>query len=967
MEKGFITATIYLNDLEKSMATQSETDMENEWVQFLSTKMGYQPVRLSDEASLVQNLRCQLQTLNQLNDAPFTDAEFKQVLNYLTKSITVFERATQLRDKYPLRRDDGTIKHIEFISNHTTKNQFQVTHQYLNKHQGNRKTRFDVTILINGLPLIHIELKKRGNAIKEAFNQIQRYHRDSFRLGGGFFLFTQIFIISNGVNTKYYANNQDFKFEQTFHWASIDNHPINNLTEFTRNFLTHDHIIRMINHYIVLNQTGQYLMVMRPYQIHACNAIVQQVEKGEQNGYIWHSTGSGKTLTSFKTSQILMNQPNIDKIIFVVDRKDLDYQTAKEFNKFEKDSVDLTENTQSLIHQLKDPNKKLVLTTLQKLNKAINSNKNKKQLEHIQQKRIIFIFDECHRSQFGKSHRSIVDFFKNTQLFGFTGTPILDENINKSKGIEKTTASLFDQCLHKYVILDAIRDGNILKFSIEYIGQFFVKNSAEEYKDPITKKMLDDPKRLETIANYILDHHRQKTVRSSFNAIFCISGRTVLIQYYLLLQKLQKKRLELDVNYKPLKIATIFSYSANEAVDNDDMLNDDIDTPSKHFQINQSSRDYLEKFVQDYNQLFNCKEHINDAKGFNSYYQDISRRIKNKQIDILLVVNMFLTGFDSKYLNSLYVDKNLRYHGLIQAFSRTNRILNNNKSQGNIVCFRDLKEKTDKAITLFSNKNAKEIILTPPYDDFKNQFEEHIQKLQEIAPNVQSVDDLITDEQKKQFATVFRDILRTLNIMQSFVDYNEKDTIIGEQAINDYASKYLDIHDSVRQINHDDNNPLIEFDFEASLTQRDDISIGYILTLLKQTANLPEHEKVIQQNKIVNMMEHDLIFRPKVSLIQGFIRNNFSQIQQEEDIETQFFHYLNTEKKMEIHQLCQQGGLKEEQTSALLEDSLASNQPIRADQIHQIFEVQPGILERQTAIADITNRISSFLERFRSL
>ncbi len=719
---------------QNAVSLESEAILEENLVKQL-VNLEYEKITIKDDTALEANLKAQLEKHNNFS---MSQSEFKKVLNHINKG-SVFEKAKILRDKFVLSLDDGTTKYIEFLdSEHWCQNLFQVTQQVT--VDGVYKNRYDVTLLINGLPLVQIELKRRGLELKEAFNQINRYQRHSYGSNNALFNYVQIFIISNGVNTKYYSNNRKQSFKQTFFWADDKNKNITNIEEFTNVFLERCHVSKMICKYIVLATVPKILMILRPYQFHATEAIIERVENSDKNGYIWHTTGSGKTLTSFKTAQILMKLPHVEKVVFVVDRKDLDYQTNKEFNSFSNGSVDGTDNTNALVKQLGDDTK-LIVTTIQKLNSAISKKHYLQMMEKLRDKHIVFIFDECHRSQFGETHLAITKFFNKYQMIGFTGTPIFVENATGNKLGKRTTTELFDAPLHKYVIMDAIGDDNVLKFSVEYVGRYKEKEGSAtnidiDVEEIDTKELLESPRRLEKITDYIIANHPRKTHNKEFTAMMCVSGIETLTKYYDLFKSKKHN----------LKIATIFSYSANEE-DKDANGVSELDEADganvDEAHINQHSRDKLESYISDYNAMFGTKFSTKDSQNFYNYYNDISKKVKNREIDILLVVNMFLTGFDSPSLNTLYVDKNLKYHGLVQAFSRTNRILNEKKSQGNIVCFRNLKKNTDDAIALFSNINAKDIILMQPYEEYVAKFNEAFLTLMQIAPSVASVDELM--------------------------------------------------------------------------------------------------------------------------------------------------------------------------------------------------------------------------------
>jgi len=631
---------------------QSEQILEDQLIAQLN-KQGYSRVVINNEKELLANLKSQLEKHNRI---VFSDAEFKKVMNSLTKG-SVFEKAKTLREKQHIIRDNGDNLYFEFLNTeHWCRNEYQVTNQVT--IEGKYKNRYDVTLLINGLPLVQIELKRRGLELKEAFNQINRYQRHTFGANSALFQYVQVFIISNGVNTKYYANNKKQTFKQTFYWTDIENKRLTNiLNGFTSDFLEPCHISKMISKYIVLNETHKILMILRPYQYYAVEALINQVKNSNNNGYIWHTTGSGKTLTSFKASQIIMNMPEVKKVVFVVDRKDLDYQTTKEFNSFSNGSVDGTDNTQALVKQFSDDTK-LIVTTIQKLNNAITGRYFEK-MEKFKNERLVFIFDECHRSQFGETHNRIKSFFNDVQFFGFTGTPIFADNAFKNDLGKRTTTELFGKPLHKYVITDAIKDENVLKFAVEYVGRYKKKETATEIdievEDIDTKELMEDETRLEKITDYIIANHNRKTHSREFTAMFAVGSVDILTKYYDLFKR--KK----DEGEHNLKIATIFSYTSNEEDKDANGIYDDISIaaePQAEYKVNRHTREKLDNYIEDYNKMFGTA-YSTDSQHFYNYYNDISKKVKGKQIDILLVVNMFLTGFDSPSLNTLYVDKNL--------------------------------------------------------------------------------------------------------------------------------------------------------------------------------------------------------------------------------------------------------------------------------------------------------------------
>lgn len=937
------------------MSTQSEAILEENLLKQL-VSLGYEKVLIRDEAELLANLKKQLEKHNKTT---LDDIEFSRILNHLNKG-NVFEKAKILRDKYALVREDGTTKYIEFIdSEHWCQNLFQVTHQVT--IEGSYKNRYDVTILINGLPLVQIELKRRGLELKEAFNQINRYQRHSYGANSALFHYVQIFVISNGVNTKYYANNRHQSFKQTFFWADKENKNITNLNEFTDVFLEPCHISKMICKYIVLQESDKKPLVLRPYQYHATEAIIERVVNTNKNCYIWHTTGSGKTLTSFKTAQILMKLPNVHKVVFVVDRKDLDYQTIKEFNSFSSGSVDGTDNTNTLVKQFNDDTR-LIVTTIQKLNTAINKQRYLSAMENLRDKHIVFIFDECHRSQFGETHLNITKFFTNHQMIGFTGTPIFADNATGNKFGKRTTKELFDECLHKYVITDAIGDDNVLKFSVEYVGRYKEKANSNnnldiEVEDIDTKELLESPERLEKITDYIIDNHARKTHSKEFTAMMCVGSVDILTRYYDLFKSKQYG----------LKIATIFSYSANED-DKDanglDALDESDGAHVDEEHINKHSRDKLEEYISHYNTMFGTNFTTKDTQSYYNYYNDISKRVKLKEIDILLVVNMFLTGFDSKTLNTLYVDKNLKYHGLIQAFSRTNRILNEQKSQGNIVCFRNLKKATDEAIALFSNKNAKDIILMKSYEEYVEKFVEALKNLKSIVPDVDSVNDLIHEEAKLAFVKAFRELMRVKNILGSFADFSFEDLGIVEQEFEDYKSKYLDIHDTIKGEGKEKVSILEDVDFELELIHKDEINVTYILKLLAQFKDSSEQEQQTQRQNIVNIINGNAQLRSKRELIERFIDGHLMSIEDVDTVDDAFEKFWDEEKIKAFDELCEEENLNKEEVKKVVDTYLYDERVPLGDDIANTLNVKPKLLERRKVVPRVLDRIMNFVEKF---
>jgi type I restriction enzyme R subunit len=944
------------------MSKQPEQVLEEQLVEQLQ-KLGYGSVIIADETALLSNLKTQLEKHNSIS---FSDKEFEKVLNILSKG-SVFEKAKTLREKQHIIKDNGDNLYFEFInSEHWCQNQFQVTNQVT--MEGKYRNRYDVTILINGLPLVQIELKRRGLELKEAFNQTNRYQRHSFGAGAALFQYIQIFIISNGVNTKYYANNKYQSFKQTYYWTDKENKRLTNiLNGFTSEFLEPCHISKMICKYVVLNEANKILMVLRPYQYYAVEALIDKVKNSNHNGYIWHTTGSGKTLTSFKASQIIMQMPQVKKVVFVVDRKDLDYQTTKEFNSFSKGSIDGTDNTKALVNQFSDDTK-LIVTTIQKLNTAISKSQYLSKMEKLKDEHIVFIFDECHRSQFGETHNRIKAFFNNFQMFGFTGTPIFADNAVKNELGKRTTKELFGECLHKYVITDAIKDENVLKFSIEYVGRYKQKESATvidiEVEDIDTKELMEAPKRLEKIADYIIANHNRKTYNKEFTAMFCVSSVDTLIKYY---DILQQKKIAGEHN---LKIATIFSYTANEDdADANGFIPEElsvVEEPRALYGLNVHTREKLDEFIGHYNGMFETKFSTKDSESFYNYYNDISKKVKERKVDILLVVNMFLTGFDSKPLNTLYVDKNLKYHGLIQAYSRTNRILNEQKSQGNIIVFRNLKKATDEAITLFSNKEAIEEIIMKPYQDYVSKFNEAFQALLEITPSVNSVNDLRSEEDELEFVKAFRELMRIKNTMATFADFVWEDLEMNEQLFEDYKSKYLDLYDKVKDEHQVEKVSILEdVDFELELIHRDEVNVTYILKLLAALKDTTKEEKARKQKEIVDLLTGETNLRSKRELIEKFILENLPIIEDTDTIPEEFDKYWNEEQLKAFNKLVQEENLSSEKTHKLIENYLfAEREPLRDEVLDLIEGEKPSVLVRKKLGDKILNKIVGFVETF---
>ena len=954
--------------------SQTEAQLEQQLVQRL-TGLGYERVSIATSEELLANLKRQLE---RHNACKLSAGEFEKILNHLDKG-NVFDRAHTLRDRYALSRDDGSTSWIEFLNTQEwCRNEYQVTHQI--SQEGSYKNRYDVTLLVNGLPLVQIELKRRGLEMKEAFNQINRYQRHSFWTARGLFNYVQIFVISNGVNTKYYANQRKQSFKQTFFWANPDNSTITQLDEFADAFLEKCHVSKMISRYTVLQETDRVLMILRPYQYYAVEAIVEQVKASRNNGYIWHTTGSGKTLTSFKAAQILTQLPKVAKVVFVVDRADLDYQTTREFNHFAKGSVDGTSNTSALVKQFADDGTKLIVTTIQKLNNAISASRHEAAMDTLKDARIVFIFDECHRSQFGDTHNRITSFFSKAQMFGFTGTPIFADNASRNELGKRTTKDLFGGQLHQYVITDAIRDQNVLKFSVEYWGKLRRRDGSlidEKVTGIDTKEFFENPDRSDQIVKWIIANHNRKTHGKDFTAIMAVSSKDMLIQYY---EQFAARRV---AGEHDLRIATIFSYGTNEDdKDADGIIGEPDFNLAAETPANRHSREKLDGFIADYNKQFGTAFSTKQQEGFYNYYKDIGRRIKARdkegfddkdRIDILLVVNMFLTGFDAKKVNTFYVDKNLRYHGLIQAYSRTNRILSEVKSQGNIVSFRNLKANTDEAISLFSDKNANETILIEPYETYVLEFNDGADTLRNIAPTIDSVDALPSEVEELQFIKAFRALSRTMNVLTSFSQFGWVDLAMTEQEFADYRSKYLDLYDKSRKPSEGEEKASIieEVDFELELIQRDEINVAYILALLAKLKEAElsgdelEHGSYeSRKQSILDMLGSEVQLRSKRELIEKFISEYLPSVKSADEVEGGFDTFWSEEREKGLVQLCKEEGLQRAEVEQMIAAYHFTQRPPLRDQIVSALEVKPKILDRKTIIERVTRKLLDLIATF---
>ncbi|EOU2059063.1 type I site-specific deoxyribonuclease HsdR family subfamily [Clostridium perfringens] len=855
------------------MTYQSEHELEELLINQL-VEQGYAIVNIPDEAALEKNFRETLFEFNRkkLGGAAFTDKEFERILIHL-KNKSIFNSAKIFRDKFILERENGTKVYIEFFDGKDYHNNiFQVSNQIT--MEGKYVNRYDVTILINGLPMVQIELKRRGKDFYEAFDQIERYRRHSLK---GLFRYIQCFVISNGVDTKYYSNSdKEIKREFTFFWSDEKNKRVTNLREFAESFLDRNMLNKIIARYMIINESEKNLMVMRPYQIYAVEALMKRANETNNNGFIWHTTGSGKTLTSFKASQLLADEDNVKKVFFLIDRKDLDSQTVEEFNKFEKDCVDTTDNVRTLIKQIEDVNTRLIVTTIQKLARLLKSEKYAHRMDKYRDEKVIFIIDECHRSQFGEMHTAINKYFTKAQYFGFTGTPRLPENRSQDG---RTTADIFDKCLHNYLIKDAINDGNVLGFSVEYIKTFDgeVNEYDDEYIKAIDKEeVFMNDERIENIAKDIIANHDKKTAGRKFCSLFTVQKIPMLVKYYDAF-----KALEHD-----LKIAAIFTYDDNE----------NLDGKCEH------SRESLDRIISDYNKMFKEEDIDFSTDTFKEYSKHLSKKIKNAEVDIVIVVNMFLTGFDSKPLNTLYVDKNLKYHGLIQAYSRTNRILDGTKQHGNIVCYRNLKKETDEAICLFSQTDSTDVVLMESFDHYLKLFQERLDRLYETAPTIESIDSMQDENEKKDFVEAFRELTKQLTKLKTFVEFefNEKKLGISAQKYEDYKSKYFAIYESVKKDGK--TSVLVDIDFCIELMQTDKINVNYILNLIR-TIDFETEEKTKKDiEKIKRLLDNadNENLRLKSELLREFLDQVVPNITKNDSVDEAFNEFLEDKRVDEI-------------------------------------------------------------------
>ncbi|WP_419569224.1 type I restriction endonuclease subunit R [Prevotella sp.] len=950
------------------MPVQSEAALENGLIATLQN-MNYEYVHIEEEKNLSANFKKQLEKhnkkkLEELGRTEFTESEFEKILIYL-EGGTRFEKAKKLRDLFPLELESGERLWVEFLNRiHWCQNEFQVSNQIT--VEGRKKCRYDVTILINGLPLVQIELKRRGVELKQAYNQIQRYHKTSFH---GLFDYIQLFVISNGVNTRYFANNPNSGYKFTFNWTDAANVPFNDLEKFATVFFDKCTLGKIIGKYIVLHEGDKCLMVLRPYQFYAVEKILDRVENSNDNGYIWHTTGAGKTLTSFKAAQLVSELDDVDKVMFVVDRHDLDTQTQAEYEAFEPGAVDSTDNTDELVKRLHS-NSKIIITTIQKLNAAVSKQWYSSRIEEIRHSRIVMIFDECHRSHFGECHKNIVKFFDNTQIFGFTGTPIFVENAVDGH----TTKEIFGNCLHKYLIKDAIADENVLGFLVEYYhGNEDVDNADQD--------------RMTEIAKFILNNFNKSTFDGEFAALFAVQSVPMLIRYYKIFKSLNPK----------IRIGAVFTYAANSSQDDEQTGMNTGGFASE----STGEADELQAIMDDYNNMFGTSL---TTENFRAYYDDINLRMKKKKadmkpLDLCLVVGMFLTGFDSKKLNTLYVDKNMEYHGLLQAFSRTNRVLNEKKRFGKVVCFRDLKSKVDEAIKLFSNSNNLEDIVRKPFNEVKRDYQELTKDFLKHYPEPHFVDYLQSENDKKQFILAFRDIIKKHAEIQIYNEFEKEANDLGmtEQQFMDFRSKYLDIYDtfaakpteqpSGHKVQDDESGMVAEpdpsendttglgdIDFCLELLHSDIINVAYILELIADL-NPYSEDYTEKRQHIIDTMIKDAELRSKAKLIDGFIqknvdddRDNFMARKQKadgtSDLEERLNNYIVTERNNAVNMLAKD----EDLDASVLNHYLSEYDYLQKEQPEIIQEALKekhlGLIKKRKALARIMDRLRSIIKVF---
>ena len=999
----------FIPDQKRERNYQSEAMLESAFIKQLQ-EQGYEYMPITDEKALIANLRRQLE---KLNDHKFTDADWDAFfrVHLANQNDGILEKTNTIQNDFvkvaTVSMPDGgnTFRNIKLIDKDDIhRNSLQVINQYV-VEDGARSNRYDVTILVNGLPLVHVELKRRGVDLKEAFNQINRYQRDSFWAGCGLFEYVQLFVISNGTFTKYYSNTtrnahvkktQELRaknsqktsgsFEFTSFWADEKNNPIYDLVDFTSTFFAKHSLLNVLTRFCVFTAEKE-LLVMRPYQIAATEKILQRIliatyDKKKlgtlaAGGYIWHTTGSGKTLTSFKTAQIASKLPEIDKVLFVVDRKDLDYQTMKEYDRFEKGAANSNANTSILQRQLEDPNCRIIITTIQKLNIFIRKNKK----HDIYDAHVVLIFDECHRSQFNEMHEAITKAFRKYHLFGFTGTPIFPQN-SSSNGLPnlKTTEQAFGDRLHSYTIVNAINDQNVLPFRIDYIKT--MKEKDEVADDKVwgidTDKAFMSPENISNVTKYILEHFDQKTKRNSFyklkdkrvggfNSILATSSIPAAILYY---NEFIKQMADLPED-KKLKIALIYSYGQNEAELEQEGFMDE-ENSDDTAGLDQTSRDCLERAIATYNEMFHTSFDTSSEK-FQNYYKDLSMRMKNREVDLLIVVNMFLTGFDAKTLNTLWVDKNLRMHGLLQAFSRTNRKLNSVKTFGNIVCFRNLEKNTNESLALFGDEKAGGIVILRKFDDYFGGYDDENGKhhmgyeelVDELLQNFPVGKPIILEEQQKQFAKLFGNLLKAINILQCFDEFKDK-VLISERDMQDYQSMYIDVYNKFRnREKHDKEDITEDLVFEIELVKQVEVNIDYIMMLIAQHQgehNLNSEVRLAISKAIDSSIE----LRNKKDLIENFIN---SLTPEATDIDAIWHEYVQRQKEQELDTIIVEEHLKPEETRRFVEASFRDG-AIRENGT-EVAAILPPMSrfskDRSTKKETVLSRLKAFFERFRDI
>lgn len=926
------------------MSVQSELALENKVMDQLE-HIGYERSPIHSNADLEENFR---QILNErhadkLDGQPLTDSEFKRLMIQINNK-SVFDSAQILRDKFVLKRDDESELYLEFFNTRNwCKNKFQITNQI--SVEDKYKGRYDVTVLVNGLPVVQIELKRRGVAINEAFNQVERYRRHNFT---GLFRYTQLFILSNYNDTRYYANNdKEIYKSHMFYWTDEKNNRLTNIHEFIDSFMLPHQLSKMIGRYMVVNETDKNLIVLRPYQMYATEALIKRALETNNNGYIWHTTGSGKTLTSFKASQLLAEEKEIKKVIFLVDRKDLDTQTQKEFDKFEPGSVDYTDNTNHLLKQLEDKSKPMIVTTIQKMANAVKSND--PVMDQYKEDKVIFVIDECHRSQFGDMHRMIRKHFQNAQYFGFTGTPRFEENKSQDG---RSTADIFDKCLHYYLIKDAIRDGNVLGFSIEYINTFKEESipTNEEYVEAIdTNEIWMADYRIDMVAKHLYNLHDNKTKNREYSGIFATQSIDMAMKYY-------DKFIEINngIDAKPLNIATIFSYQANEDL--------------KEGDVTEHAKDRLSRVINDYNEVYKTNFSL---ETYDQYFDDISKRMKKgipgQKIDLLIVVNMFLTGFDSKILNTLYVDKNLKHHDLIQAYSRTNRVEKQTKPYGNIVSYRDLKKETDEAIQLFSQTDDTDTVLSKSFEEYLEDFNGALYQLHTVVSNPSEVQSLEDEEEIKAYIIAYRGLGRALLKLKTFENFEFTKELLGisEQAYEDYKGQYMDLYD--RYIRPEGESKKVsvinDIDFEIELIRNDMVNVSYILKLLGNI-ELEDKNKQEQERKQIKLMlerADDENLRLKAELIQEFLDEVLPTLDKNANVEKIYLDFEEDKKLQEFNEFAKNEKYPLEQLQELYTEYDYSGQLYRRD-IEK--GVTGGLLKKRKKVNKIYDFVRDVSRKF---